>query len=285
MSTSYYVPESSYRPFSAVLALALLAIGAASILTYGWGEVVAVIGGVAVCLVLFFWFSDVVRESRRGLYDAQMERSFRQGMAWFIFSEMMFFAAFFGALFYIRQFALPWLDGDGAKGISALLWPEFSASWPLLTPPGEAFSGPKAAIDPWHLPLINTILLLTSSLTLTLAHHALKQGQRSTLQAWLALTLVLGFVFLVIQGVEYIEAYRHLGLTLQAGIYGGTFYLLTGFHGLHVTIGAIILLVMLLRIIRGHFTKQHHFGFAAASWYWHFVDAVWVVLFVFVYVI
>ena len=285
MSSQYYVPESSHWPIAAVVVIAVFAISAGTVLSYGAGAGLTLLGLLGILLVMFFWFRDVARESMAGFYDAQMDRSFRQGMAWFIFSEVMFFSAFFGALFYIRTFALPWLDGEGAKGITALLWPDFVASWPLLNPPGEEFSGPQGVIDPWHLPLINTLLLVTSSLTLTVAHHALKSNHRKVCQAWLLFTLLLGFVFLVVQGIEYVEAYEKLGLTLQAGVYGGTFFLLTGFHGLHVTIGAVILLVILLRLRKGHFTAQRHFGFEAAAWYWHFVDVVWLGLFIFVYVV
>ena len=285
MSSTYYVPASSRWPIIAVLVLAVLAIGAGSSLSFGWGGGLAIVGFIGVLLVMYFWFADVVRESNSGLYDQQMDRSFRQGMGWFIFSEMMFFGAFFGALFYIRTFALPWLDGEGAKGISALLWPDFTFSWPLLNPPGADIKGPDAVIDPWHLPFINTLLLLSSSVTLTAAHHALRAGNRRSVKLWLVATLLLGFVFLVVQGIEYVEAYRHLGLTLQAGVYGGTFFLLTGFHGLHVTIGAAILFVVWFRVVRGHFTADNHFAFEAAAWYWHFVDVVWVGLFIFVYVI
>lgn len=285
MSGHYYVPESSRWPVFAVLVIALFAVGAAAFLSFGSGAPLMFTGLAGILLVMFFWFRDVARESMAGLYDQQMDRSFRQGVAWFIFSEIMFFSAFFGALFYIRMFALPWLDGEGAKGISALLWPEFVASWPLLNPPGDNINGPVAVIDPWHLPLINTLLLVSSSVTLTLSHHALKKNKLSASQGWLAVTLLLGFSFLVIQGVEYVEAYQKLGLTLQAGVYGGTFFLLTGFHGLHVTIGALTLLVIFIRLLRRHFSATQHFGFEAAAWYWHFVDVVWLGLFIFVYVV
>lgn len=254
------------------------------LMTRGEGLLLLLIGLVGVVWVFVGWFGDVMKEANAGLYDAQMDRSFRQGMAWFIFSEVMFFAAFFGALFYIRTFALPWLDGEGAKGVTALLWPDFVASWPLMNTPDPSIGGPREVVNPWTLPLINTLLLVTSSVTLTFAHHALKAQKRIQLRNWLIVTLVLGGVFLVVQGVEYVHAWTELGLTLQAGIYGATFFLLTGFHGVHVTIGAIILLVMLVRVLRGHFTPEKHFAFEAAAWYWHFVDVVWIGLFLFVYV-
>jgi cytochrome c oxidase subunit 3 len=215
-----------------------------------------------------------------------MDRSFRWGMSWFIFSEVMFFIAFFGALFYVRNLSGPWLGGEGSKGIAHMLWPNFQYAWPLMnTPDPKLFPGPKEIINPWHLPLINTILLVSSSVTVTIAHHALKKGHRGALKIWLALTVLLGLGFLALQATEYIEAYHELGLTLGSGIYGATFFMLTGFHGAHVTIGTIILFVMLMRVMRGHFDAEHQFGFEAASWYWHFVDVVWIGLFVFVYVL
>jgi len=253
-------------------------------MSYGTGLPFLVVGLVGIMLVMAGWFRVVVNESMSGLYDSQMDRSFRQGMAWFIFSEVMFFAAFFGALFYVRVFAVPWLDGEGAKGVTALLWPEFTASWPLMDTPDPSIGGPWEVVNPWKLPLINTLILVTSSVTLTIAHHALKAGERPRLRQWLIVTLLLGLVFLVVQGVEYVEAWNHLGLTLQAGIYGSTFFMLTGFHGLHVTIGAIVLAVLLVRVLKGHFSADNHFAFEAGAWYWHFVDVVWIGLFLFVYV-
>ncbi|MCE0733493.1 cytochrome c oxidase subunit 3 [Halomonas sp. G15] len=280
---SYYVPATSKWPILGSLALGTMMIGAGMLMVHGRGSALLAAGVLAVLAVMGLWFRDVVKESRGGLYDAQMDRSFRQGMAWFIFSEVMFFAAFFGALFYVRTFALPWLDGDGAKGVAALLWPEFTASWPLLEPPGDV-AGPRDTFSPWQLPLVNTLILVGSSITLTVAHEGLKEGMRETTRNWLLVTVLLGFTFIIIQGVEYYEAYHHYGITLEAGIYGATFFLLTGFHGAHVIIGATILTVMLLRILRGHFAPENHFGFEAAAWYWHFVDVVWIGLFLFVYV-
>ncbi|XKF15063.1 cytochrome c oxidase subunit 3 [Halomonas sp. BLK-85] len=284
MTSQYYVPPTSKWPIIAVVVTGSTAIGAGSLMSYGTGLPFLVVGLVGVALVMAGWFRDVVNESMGGLYDSQMDRSFRQGMAWFIFSEVMFFAAFFGALFYVRVFAVPWLDGEGAKGVTALLWPEFTASWPLMATPDPSIGGPWEVVNPWKLPLINTLILVTSSVTLTIAHHALKANDRPKLRQWLIVTLLLGLVFLVVQGVEYVEAWNHLGLTLQAGIYGSTFFMLTGFHGLHVTIGAIVLAVLLVRVLKGHFSADNHFAFEAGAWYWHFVDVVWIGLFLFVYV-
>jgi cytochrome c oxidase subunit 3 len=282
---TYYVPPTSKWPILGSLALGVMMIGTGIWLVYGSaGTPVMLIGLVGVLAVMAFWFLDVIHESHQGLYDEQMDRSFRWGMAWFIFSEVMFFAAFFGALFYVRNFALPWLDGEGAKGVAALLWPDFTASWPLMEPPGANVEGPRETFSPWHLPLVNTLILVSSSITLTVSHEALKEGLRATTRNWLALTVLLGLIFITIQGVEYYEAYAHYGITLEAGIYGSTFFMLTGFHGLHVIIGTIILATMLLRVCRGHFSGENHFGFEAAAWYWHFVDVVWIGLFLFVYV-
>ncbi|MCE8015022.1 cytochrome c oxidase subunit 3 [Halomonas sp. MCCC 1A17488] len=284
MSGSYYVPATSKWPALGSLALGVMMVGIGMLLVHGRGTVVVAIGLVGVLAVMALWFRDVVNESRSGLYDAQMDRSFRWGMGWFIFSEVMFFAAFFGALFYVRTFALPWLGGEGTKGATALLWPEFTAHWPLLSPPDSSVAGPAQVFSPWQLPLVNTLILVSSSITLTVAHEALKEGHRKVCRNWLAGTVLLGLCFITIQAVEYYEAYAHYGITLQAGIYGATFFILTGFHGLHVIIGTIILMVMLVRIMRRHFTPEEHFGFEASSWYWHFVDVVWVGLFIFVYV-
>lgn len=281
---SYYVPATSKWPALGSAAVGIMMLGTGMVLVHGRGAAIMTLGLVAVLAVMWLWFRDVVVESRQGLYDAQMDRSFRWGMGWFIFSEVMFFAAFFGALFYVRTFALPWLDGEGAKGVAALLWPDFTASWPLMNPPDSSVSGPTEIVSPWQLPLVNTIFLVCSSITLTISHEALKEGYRPTARNWLIATLVLGVCFLIVQGVEYYEAYTHYGITLEAGIYGSTFFLLTGFHGLHVTIGAITLAVMLARLLKGHFSHDDHFAFEAAAWYWHFVDVVWIGLFLFVYV-
>ena len=282
---SYYVPATSKWPILGSLAMGVMMVGGGTWLVHGAaGSPIMLAGLVGILAVMVLWFRDVIKESMSGLYDAQMDRSFRWGMGWFIFSEVMFFGAFFGALFYVRTLALPWLDGEGAKGVSALLWPDFTASWPLETPPDSAISGPTETLSPWQLPLVNTLLLVSSSITLTVAHEALKMGERRATHNWLFGTVLLGTFFIIIQGVEYYEAYHHLGLTLEAGIYGSTFFMLTGFHGLHVIIGTIILASILMRIRKGHFSGDNHFGFEAAAWYWHFVDVVWLGLFIFVYV-
>jgi cytochrome c oxidase subunit 3 len=211
----------------------------------------------------------------------KLDRSFRQTMFWFIVSEIMFFAALFGALFHARIITVPWLAGASDNlQTHLLLWPDFADTWPLFITPGGGLTEAMAA---WGLPFINTMILVTSSVTITFAHWALIKNHRGPLKIWLALTVLLGSVFLVLQVVEYVEAYHELGLTMASGIYGSTFFMLTGFHGVHVTMGTIMLAVMLIRIMKGHFTPDNHFGFEAASWYWHFVDVVWLGLFTFVY--
>ncbi|MFO7788104.1 MAG: cytochrome c oxidase subunit 3 [Halospina sp.] len=290
---SYYVPESSIWPIVGSIGMLLTFFGLSSLLvnqsngdptTTAW--VLFAVGALVLIYMITGWLRDVIRESRAGLYDAQMDRSFRQGMSWFIFSEVAFFAALFGTLFYIRFFAVPWLGGEGAKGSANMLWEGFQAQWPLLNNPDNSqFAGPDSVIGPWGLPLLNTLILVASSITLTLSHKALKYDKRKPTIYWLAATVALGAIFLFFQIEEYVEAYSHLNLTLDSGIYGSIFFLMTGFHGLHVLLGGIILFVVLMRLIKGHFSAHDHFGYEAGAWYWHFVDVVWIMLFVFVYVI
>jgi cytochrome c oxidase subunit 3 len=234
--------------------------------------------------ILFKWFADVIGESLRGAYNKQVDTSFRMGMVWFIFSEVMFFAAFFGALFYARQYAMPWLNGEG-DGVmtNSVLWPGFAAGWPSNGP--AAVGGHFETIPAWGLPLLNTLILLSSGVTVTIAHHALRAGHRKQLLAFLGFTVLLGAAFLYFQATEYVEAYKELNLTLGSGIYGSTFFMLTGFHGAHVTLGTIMLAIIWLRCLKGHFTRDDHFAFEAVAWYWHFVDVVWLGLFLFVYVL
>lgn len=284
----YYVPDQSPWPIVGAVALFFIAVGAALTVMdmgkEGGSGIYILYVGIAVLLyMLFSWFKNVIEESHQGLYSAQMDRSFRQGMSWFIFSEVMFFMAFFGALFYARMFSVPWLGGaDNNAMTNEVLWPTFEAVWPLLNTPG----GTTTQAMGWQgLPLINTLILLASSVTLHFAHVAMENNKRTPLKVFLGVTILLGVCFLGLQVEEYIYAYNDLNLTLDVGIYGNTFFLLTGFHGMHVTLGTIILLIVFLRILKGHFTKNKHFAFQAAAWYWHFVDVVWLCLFVFVYVL
>lgn len=284
-SNIYFVPHGSRWPVIASVALFITMLGFASWLNEAsWGRPTFFVGLVFLALILFKWFADVITESLRGYYNKQVDTSFRMGMVWFIFSEVMFFAAFFGALFYARQYAMPWLGGEG-DGVmtNALLWDGFSAAWPSNGP--GAVGGAYQTIPAWGLPLLNTLILLTSGVTVTIAHHALKAGHRKQLLLFLGLTVLLGALFLFFQAEEYIHAYTELNLTLGSGIYGSTFFMLTGFHGAHVTLGTIMLAIIWLRCLKGHFSKDDHFAFEAVAWYWHFVDVVWLGLFMFVYVL
>ena len=281
----YYVPRSSRWPFLGSIALFTTMIGVGSWLNdVSWGMPTFFLGIALMIGVLFGWFGDVIRESVRGQYNQQVDVSFRMGMVWFIFSEVMFFAAFFGALFYARTFALPWLGGEGdGMATHSLLWSSFSNAWPSNGP--GAVGGAFQTIPAWGLPLLNTLILLSSGVTVTIAHHALKAGHRKPLLVFLGATIVLALIFLYVQGYEYIHAYTELNLTLGSGIYGSTFFMLTGFHGLHVTLGMIMLTVIWFRCLKGHFDKDNHFAFEAVAWYWHFVDVVWLFLFLFIYVL
>ncbi|HEX5664274.1 MULTISPECIES: cytochrome c oxidase subunit 3 [unclassified Lysobacter] len=281
----YYVPHGSRWPVIASVALFITMFGFASWLNESSVGKPMFFGGlVFLALILFKWFADVITESLRGYYNKQVDTSFRMGMVWFIFSEVMFFAAFFGALFYARQFAMPWLGGEG-DGVMTnnLLWSGFSAAWPSNGP--GTIGGSYQTIPAWGLPLLNTLILLSSGVTVTIAHHALKAGRRAQLLVFLGLTVLLGALFLFFQAEEYIHAYTELNLTLGSGIYGSTFFMLTGFHGAHVTLGTIMLAIIWLRCLKGHFNKDDHFAFEAVAWYWHFVDVVWLGLFLFVYVL
>ena len=282
---NYFVPHGSRWPVFASVALFTTMVGLASWLNeVSWGKTVFFVGLAGLLAILFKWFGDVIRESLAGHYNKQVDISFRMGMVWFIFSEVMFFAAFFGALFYARQFALPWLNGVG-DGIAthSVLWSEFAGGWPSNGP--GAVGGTYNTIPAWGLPLLNTLILLSSGVTVTIAHHALRAGHRKQLLLFLGLTVLLGGFFLFFQGEEYIHAYKELNLTLGSGIYGSTFFMLTGFHGAHVTLGTIMLAIIWLRCFKGHFSKDDHFAFEAVAWYWHFVDVVWLGLFLFVYVL
>src|SRR5579862_9138028 len=282
----YYIPHGSPWPIFAAVSLFTIMAGAVALLN-DWLPAWSLLPGFTLLAILFFcWFGTVIDENQHGIYNLSVDRSFRMGMMWFIFSEVMFFAAFFGALFYARQLAVPWLGGEGVKIINRLfLWPQFNPGWPTNGPAhvGGHANGTFEVIPAFGVPALNTIILLTSGLTVTIAHHALRAGNRTILKVFLALTFLLGFTFVSLQVHEYGEAYRELGLRLSTGIYGSTFFMLTGFHGLHVTVGAIMLTVIWLRTLRGHFTPTHHFAFEAVAWYWHFVDVVWLGLFVFVY--
>jgi cytochrome c oxidase subunit 3 len=284
-SSHYYVPHHSQWPFLGSIGLFVLMVGVANWLNgHDWGKSMFFLGIAGVLVVLASWFGNVISESLQGRYNQQVDTSFRMGMLWFIFSEVMFFAAFFGALFYARNYSMPWLTGVGDGALTnQFLYDGYSAGWPA-NGPGN-IGGEFRTIPAWGVPLLNTLILLSSGVTITLAHHALRGNHRKALLAWLGATVLLGATFLYFQAHEYMEAYQHLNLTLGSGIYGSTFFMLTGFHGMHVTLGAIMLTVIWFRCLKGHFSKDHHFAFEAVAWYWHFVDVVWLGLFLFVYVL
>ncbi|MBC3873709.1 cytochrome c oxidase subunit 3 [Undibacterium flavidum] len=274
----YFVPGPSQWPVLGGTTLLLTMLGASAWVNGAtWGAYMNFAGIFLTLVVLYKWFGDAIAESEGGKYNARIDTSFRWSMSWFIFSEVMFFGAFFGALFYARSITMPWLADLDHK----VLWPDFAAHWGNIGPAGtvEAFK----TMGPFPIPTINTALLLASGVTLTISHHALREGHRSKTAFWLFATILLGAVFMGFQAYEYMHAYSELNLKLTSGIYGSTFFMLTGFHGFHVTMGAIMLSVVLYRLMKGHFTADHHFAFEGAAWYWHFVDVVWLGLYVVVY--
>lgn len=300
---TYYVPEQSRLPIWASLSLFLTVFGLGNWLNQvqsgndGPGVLVFLLGFMMLSIVLFNWFSQAIDENIRGMNSAQLKRSYVWGMGWFIFSEVMFFAAFFGALWYLRNMSLPLLSSGPT---SEILWNNFNAEWPLLTTPDMAANGEAAKFVGPHegmgwagwghvltwLPFWNTVILLSSSVTVHIAHVGLLNDNKKKFNLWLGITVFLGISFLLMQAYEYYEAVHHYGITLGAGDYGTTFFMLTGFHGFHVFMGTFMLLVQWLRSIRkGHFKHGDCFGFEASSWYWHFVDVVWLGLFIFVYIL
>ena len=285
-NSNYYLPNPSAWPVITSAGLFSLALGFVLFMNnIGAGSWLMMLGATIIILMMFRWFGQVISESEAGTYNAQVDRSFRWGMAWFILSEVMFFAAFFGALFYIRQFSVQWLGADD------MLWPGYDGTWPTAGPKGlipvapdtVPGTGQFSPMGAWGIPAINTLILLTSGATVTWAHWGLLKNNRAQLITGLFLTVALGVAFIALQAVEYVHAYTELGLTFKTGVYGATFFLLTGFHGFHVTMGTIMLIVILGRSLKGHFSSDHHFGFEAVAWYWHFVDVVWLFLFIFVY--
>ena len=280
-SGGYYLPAPSHWPITGSIGMFLMLFGFASFL-HGGSSLVMIAGAAVIIFMLFGWFGTVINESLSGKYNSQVDMSFRMGMGWFIFSEVMFFAAFFGALFYARMWSIPWLGGASNNVMThELLWPAFEAVWPT-NGPGEV-GGEYQVMGAWGIPAINTLILLSSGVTITWAHWGLKKADQTQLVLGLMATVALGFLFLGLQAYEYYHAYHELNLKLTSGMYGSTFYMLTGFHGLHVTLGATMLFVILIRSMKGHFTEENHFAFEAVAWYWHFVDVVWLGLFVFVY--
>jgi cytochrome c oxidase subunit III len=309
----YYVPEQSKLPIVTAIGIGFSVYGASSAIdaikqqeSANWS--VLIIGLVIIACALYVWFREAISENKQSLHNAKMKGSYRIAMQWFIFSEVMFFAAFFGALFYIKYLSMPWIAGEGEGGrMNGLIWNGFENIWPSIwsgidalthvaTIPQEAVGISNQPIanngvftradhigSPFKLPLINTLLLISSSFTVHWAHHAIKHDKLGLFKRWMVATLLLGVVFIGVQAFEYYEAYVHMGLTLKSGVYGSTFFMLTGFHGFHVCMGAFILCIQMIRGWKGQFSSEDHFGFEAGSWYWHFVDVVWIFLFLVVY--
>ena len=281
---NYFVPAPSRHPVSLAFGLFLVIVGASQWINgASWGMWVTAAGLIVWAYVIQGWFRDAVAESESGQYNDKVDVSFRWSMSWFIFSEVMFFGAFFGALYWARLHALPNLGSLE----NALLWPDFKSVWPSS---GAGFTGSPAGIvdpfstmGPWPIPTINTAILLTSGVTVTIAHHALIANHRARAIVFMWATVLLGIVFLCFQAYEYHHAYSELNLKLTSGAYGSTFFMLTGFHGFHVFVGMLMLLFITIRIMKGHFTPDRHFGFEGAAWYWHFVDVVWLGLYIVVY--
>ena len=292
----YFIADPSFWPIIGSIGLFCTVLGLVQILHKGViGPYLMGLGILILLTTMFGWFSHVIRESLQGLHSPQMDRTYRWGMLWFIVSEIALFGVFFLALFYTRIFTIPELGNapfafakelllTEGSATHQYLWPKFQAAWPLLTNPNpQLYPGPKEVIYTWGIPALNTLILLTSALTVTWAHWGLKKNNRRQLIIGLILTILLGVIFEGMQAHEYYAAYTEFNLTLASGIYGTTFFTLTGLHAMHVSIGAIMLTVILIRCLKGHFLPEHHFAFEAVSWYWHFVDVVWLFLFVFVY--
>ncbi|WP_427913746.1 cytochrome c oxidase subunit 3 [Ramlibacter sp. MMS24-I3-19] len=280
----YFVPHPSRHPVFAAAGLFFVILGAANWINGNhWGMYSVFLGLLWLFFVLFQWFRDSIRESEGGQYSRKIDLSFRWSMSWFIFSEVMFFGAFFTALWWMRSHSVPALGGLD----NALLWPDFKAVWPSVAPGTTASPAniiePFQTMTPFWLPTINTALLLSSGATLTVAHHALRAGHRAQTILFMWITVLLGLTFVFVQGYEYFHAYHELNLKLSSGAYGSTFFMLTGFHGFHVIVGMLMLLFITLRLMAGHFTPEKHFGFEGAAWYWHFVDVVWLGLYTLVY--
>ena len=280
----YFVPGPSSYPALTAFGLFFIVLGAQQWINGDdWGKYALIFGFVWFFVILFKWFGAAIFESEAGSYGHKVELSYRWSMSWFIFSEVMFFGAFFSALWWMRAHSVPEL-GDLEQ---SLLWPDFKGVWPSVV--AGATASPAGIIEPFQtmtpfwLPTINTALLLSSGVTLTIAHHALQAGHRGRTIAFMWVTVLLGITFLCVQGYEYSHAYSELNLKLTSGAYGSTFFLLTGFNGFHVFIGMLMLTIITLRLQKGHFTPQKHFGFEGAAWYWHFVDVVWLGLYILIY--
>lgn len=258
----YHLVSPSQWPIVGSVAVFIAALGAVDYF-HNSGVWLMVIGIAGILYAMLGWWRDIVREAHSGFHTPVVQLHLRYGMLLFIVSEVMFFVAWFWAYFDASLFP--------SDTVQTLRFDLFGGAWP---PAGiETFA-------PWSLPFVNTLILLTSGTTVTWAHHALQEDDRQGLIYGLILTILLGISFTGLQVYEY----AHAGFNFSDHIYGSTFFMATGFHGAHVIIGTIFLIVCLFRSLRGHFTPKHHFGFEAAAWYWHFVDVVWLFLFVAIYI-
>jgi cytochrome c oxidase subunit III len=250
----YHIVDPSPWPIVASISAVLMAVGAI-LMMHDKNSVIIWFGAAGLVLTSIMWWRDVLKEGiEQKCHSDEVRHGFRYGMALFIVSEVMFFVAFFWAYFNSSIIQIDLIDG---------IWP------------------PKhiTTLDPFEIPFLNTLILLLSGCTVTWAHHGIRENNRSVMVKGLGLTVLLGVLFLSFQAYEYI----HASFTFDQGIYPSTFYMATGFHGMHVLIGTIFLFVCFLRARKGHFTPKAHFGFEAAAWYWHFVDVVWLFLFISIY--
>jgi len=258
----YHIIDPSPWPLIGAISALIMAVGAVTFMHDG-PIYIMLLGLVGVLYTMFGWWSDVIKEAHRGDHTKVVQMHLRYGMILFIASEVMFFVAWFWAFFDASLFA---------NEVGQFARVEHTGG---IWPPKDL-----TVLDPWHLPLFNTVILLLSGTTVTWAHHALLHYDRSSLKLGLLCTILLGAIFTAVQIYEYIEA----PFTFSDSIYGATFFMATGFHGFHVFVGTVFLIVCLLRAIKGHFKPEQHFGFEAAAWYWHFVDMVWLFLFAVIYV-
>ncbi|HET9335579.1 MAG TPA: cytochrome c oxidase subunit 3 [Sphingomicrobium sp.] len=265
----HILPPDQWPLIGAFSALALTGGGVMWMHDNPYGKFVFLLGLLGVLVTMFSWWGNVIKESHEGHHTPVVQLHLRYGMILFIASEVMFFLAWFWAFFSSALFPAPIEVVDGATQVISDA--TVAATWP-----------PKGVevLDPFGFPLLNTFILLCSGTTVTWAHHSLIHGDREGLKKGLWCTILLGLLFSFIQGYEYV----HAPFDFKGNIYGATFFMATGFHGAHVIIGTIFLIVCLARAYKGEFTPKQHFGFEAAAWYWHFVDVVWLFLFVSIYV-
>jgi cytochrome c oxidase subunit III len=262
----YHLVDPSPWPFIGSVAAFITAVGAIMWM-HGSTSAIMLVGFALVLYTMFMWWRDVINEAHRGDHTPVVALHLRYGMLMFIASEVMFFVAWFWAFFDASLFSNEAIQ-QARVAATGGVWP----------PKGTQ------VFNPWDLPFLNTLILLTSGTTVTWAHHALLNNDRKGLVWGLVLTVVLGAVFTCVQAYEYAHAAFAFSRDNGGNIYGSTFFMATGFHGFHVLIGTLFLIVCLFRALKGHFTPQQHFGFEAAAWYWHFVDVVWLFLFACVYI-